>query len=201
MRVLQRALGEHAPRTVRHPTQGKIFAMTAPIQSPLSQFSTLINARLRRPFWQLAAWVGLCFAVAALGMMFPPDEWFDALNKPAFQPPGWLFGPVWGVLYLLMACAIWLVNTQLRAARKTRVRARQAFFAQLLLNALWTPVFFGAHQLALALGVIVLLDALVVLTIRRFARIERRAAWLLVPYLAWLAFATLLNASLWWLNR
>jgi translocator protein len=174
--------------------------MTAPIQSPFSECSTLINARLQRPLWQLGAWIVVCFAAAGLGAAFAPDEWFDSLIKPSFQPPAWLFGPVWSVLYLLLGCAIWLVNTQLRAPRKLRQSARQLFLAQLALNALWTPLFFGAHQIGLALLTIVVLDVAVIATIRRFARVERRAAWLLAPYLLWLSFATVLNASLWWLN-
>jgi translocator protein len=171
------------------------------IPSPVIAPSDKATPRLKRPFGQLLLWVALCFAAAALGGLFPPDDWFRSLNKPSFQPPDWLFGPVWSALYALMGTSMWLVWTNLRAPRLLRSQARSAFLFQLALNALWTPLFFGAHAIGLALIVLVALVAAVIVTIARFARVDKKAAWMLAPYLVWISFATVLNASLLVLNR
>ncbi|MCA9542862.1 MAG: tryptophan-rich sensory protein [Myxococcales bacterium] len=131
------------------------------------------------------------------------SDWFRGLAKPRWNPPGWVFGPVWTTLYTLMGLAAWRVWRQAAtgAAPAAAVRrALVAFGVQLVLNAAWTPVFFGAELLGAALTVIVVMLAAIGWTIRRFGALDRAAAWMLTPYLAWVAFATLLNAALWRLN-
>jgi tryptophan-rich sensory protein len=128
------------------------------------------------------------------------DAWYPTLVKPAFTPPSWVFGPVWTTLYLLMGIAAFLVWQKGLRLRAVRV-ALAWFLVQLVLNALWSPVFFGLHRIGWALVVIVLLWAAIVVTIRHFACVSRVAALLLVPYLLWVSFATVLNAAIWWLNR
>lgn len=124
--------------------------------------------------------------------------WYPTLAKPWFTPPSWLFGPVWTTLYLLMGVALYLVWR--RATGRIRRVALGAFAVQLLLNAGWTLTFFGAREIFGGLIVIVTLLAAIVVTIATFARVDRRAAALLVPYLLWVGFATALNYELWRLN-
>ena len=137
--------------------------------------------------------------VSSAGALFPPGAWYDALLKPAFTPPDAAFGPAWAVLYALNAVSLALV---LRAPRgKARRDALVAMAAQLALNAAWTPVFFGAQSLLGGLVVITLMLVAIAFAIARVYRVSRTGAWLLVPYLGWVAFATLLNLSIWMLNR
>ncbi len=126
--------------------------------------------------------------------------WYAMIQKPSFTPPNWVFGPVWTALYVLMGVAAFLVWQRGLGARTVRT-ALAWFLVQLVLNALWSPVFFGVRRIGLALVVIVLLWAAIVITMSRFARVSRPAAVLLAPYLVWVSFATVLNASIWWLNR
>ena len=136
--------------------------------------------------------------VSAAGAVFPPGAWYDALLKPAFTPPDAVFGPAWAVLYAFNAVALTLV---LRSPRgRARRDALVAMGAQLALNALWTPVFFGAHSLLGGLVVITAMLVAIAFAIARVHRVSRVGAWLLVPYLGWVAFATLLNLSIWMLN-
>jgi len=128
------------------------------------------------------------------------EAWYPTLVKPAFTPPSWVFGPVWTALYILMGVAAFLVWQKDLGRRAVRV-ALAWFLVQLVLNALWSPVFFGLHRIGWALVVIVLLWAAMVVTIRCFSRVSGAAALLLVPYLLWVSFATALNAALWRLNR
>ena len=155
------------------------------------------NTALRRVL-ALAGWLLLCFAAASPGAVFMPGEWYAALNKPAWNPPGWVFGPVWSALYTMMAVAAWLVWRQagFTAARGPLL----AFLAQLALNAAWTPLFFGLHWPGVAFAEIILLWSAIAWTIAAFWRVHRAAAWLLAPYLAWVSFAAVLNATLWRLN-
>lgn len=124
--------------------------------------------------------------------------WYPTLAKPAFTPPSWLFGPVWTTLYLLMGVALYLVWRS--DDGRTRQVALALFGAQLVLNAAWTMVFFGAQAIFGGLAVIVVLLATILATIGAFAQIDRRAAALLVPYLLWVGFATALNLQIWRLN-
>lgn len=140
----------------------------------------------------------LCFAGSAVGALFMPGEWYAALNKPAWNPPGWIFGPVWTALYAMMALAAWLVWQQ--GGFAVQRRPLGLFLLQLALNALWTPLFFGLHQPGLAFVGIILLWLAILATLLTFWRVSRAAAWLLVPYLAWVSFATVLNGTIWRLN-
>jgi tryptophan-rich sensory protein len=124
--------------------------------------------------------------------------WYPTLAKPAFTPPSWLFGPVWTTLYLLMGVALYLVWRSDRS--RVRRVALAAFGVQLVLNAAWSLVFFGSRAIFGGLVVIVALLAVILATMALFARIDRRAAALLVPYLLWVGFATALNYELWRLN-
>jgi tryptophan-rich sensory protein len=127
-------------------------------------------------------------------------SWYSAIQKPFFTPPSWVFGPVWTGLYILMGIAAFLVWRQGLGSRAVRV-ALAWFLGQLALNALWSWVFFGWHRIALALVVLALLWIALAVTLGRFAKVSRTAAGLLTPYLAWVSFAGVLNASIAWLNR
>ena len=127
-------------------------------------------------------------------------EWYPTLTKPAFNPPAWVFGPVWTALYIMMGVATFLVWR--RGLDGEGVRTALVVFAvHLALNGLWSVLFFGLHAPGWALIEIVLLWAAIALTIVLFWRITPWAGALLLPYWAWVSFATVLNASLWWLNR
>ncbi len=143
----------------------------------------------------LAGWLLLCFAAAAAGALFPPGEWYAALAKPSWTPPGWLFGPVWTVLYVVMAVAAWRVW---RAPDSpARSLALGLMLAQLLLNAAWSGLFFGLRSPALAFLDICALWALLVWLMFAFRRVDAAAGWMIVPYLAWVSFALVLNGAIW----
>lgn len=137
-------------------------------------------------------------AAGALGALATDADLYRALDRPCWAPPGWLFAPVWLTLYTMMGVAAWLVWRT--PAGRFRSNALAWFAVQLALNALWTPVFFGIPSLGGGLAVIVTLWIAIVGTIVAFDRRSRLAASLLVPYLAWVSFATLLNAALWFAN-
>ena len=126
------------------------------------------------------------------------NGWFAALQKPAFIPPGWMFGVVWTTLYALMGMAFAIV--WLAWPSRERRNALRLFHAQLLVNLAWSPLFFGAHMIEVGLVTIISLFVLVTLTVRSFGRIRPLAGWLLVPYLAWLCLATALNFEIGRLN-
>ncbi len=129
----------------------------------------------------------------------PNTEWFRELTKPALYPPGWAFGVAWTLLFTLLGIALFLVWRPGTTDRRVRV-AIGLFAVQMAFNVAWTPVFFGLQAPLPALGVIGLLAVLIVATIVAFDRVDRRAAALLVPYLAWVLFATYLNYQFWRLN-
>lgn len=133
-----------------------------------------------------------------MGSLFMPGDWYAALAKPSWNPPGWLFGPVWSTLYAMMAVAAWLVWQ--RGEGGVRRRALGLYLGQLVLNAAWTPLFFGLHLMGIALAEMLLLWVMIAATIVAFHRVHRLAAWLLFPYLAWVSFAAVLNFTLWRLN-
>ncbi len=146
----------------------------------------------------LVGWLVLCFAAASMGALFMPGEWYASLNKPSWNPPACVFGPVWSALYTIMAMAAWLVWQRGGFAAQRRPLA--LFLTQLALNALWTPLFFGLHQPGIAFAEIILLWLAIACTAAAFWRVSRVAAGLLVPYLAWVSFAMVLNGTLWKLN-
>jgi len=132
---------------------------------------------------------------AAIGMATGPDEWYVRLAKPAFNPPSWLFAPVWTCLYVLIAIGGW------RVSRGDRSRLLIGlWWAQLALNFAWSPVFFAAHAIGPALVVILLLLAMIIAFVIAARSRDRVASWLFVPYAAWVAFASLLNGALFVMN-
>ena len=143
--------------------------------------------------------MAICFVAPALGIFAMPGEWYASLRKPSWNPPGWIFGPVWTALYAMMAVAAWLVWR--RGGFAAQRRALTMFLVQLALNAAWTPLFFGLHWPGVAFAEIVLLWLAIGATLFAFRPVSRVAAWLLVPYLAWVSFAAVLNFELWRLNQ
>lgn len=168
-----------------------------------------VSAEFRsQQFWlspgslvRLVVSLAICFAAAALGswLTLPSiPTWYAGLTKPFFSPPNWVFGPVWTLLYAMMAIAFWRVWT---LGRGTALQvAVLAFAVQLALNVAWSGAFFALHMPWLALIDIVALLLAIIATMGAFSRIDGLASWLLVPYLAWVSFATALNAAIWWLN-
>ena len=146
----------------------------------------------------LIGWILLSFSAALPSAWFMPGSWYFALNKPSWNPPGFLFGPVWSTLYTLMGIAAWLVWK--RGGWPTQKRPLALFLLQLALNALWTPLFFGAHLMGPALAEMTLLWLAIAATIAAFLPVSKTAAALLVPYLLWVSFAAFLNFTLWRLN-
>jgi benzodiazapine receptor len=149
----------------------------------------------------LLAFIAICLAISAIGGVLTAQSaggWYQTLNKPPFNPPDWVFAPVWTLLYLTIAVAgwrVWLAGGLARARSAIVVYA-----AQLVLNLAWSFLFFGARMIGAALADIVLLLAAIGVNAAFFARIDRTAAWLLAPYAAWVAFAAILNLALWRLN-
>lgn len=149
-----------------------------------------------RDILRLLIFLAITFAVASFGALFMPGAWYAALEKPAWTPPSWLFGPVWTVLYVMIAVAGWLVWQ-----RESRVGTPLVLWgAQLALNGVWSWLFFGLERPGLAALDIIVLLALIATTALVFMRISRVAALLLVPYLAWVGFASALNIAIWQLN-
>lgn len=147
--------------------------------------------------------VVLSFGAGAIGSLATTSNiptWYAALEKPFFNPPNWVFGPVWSVLYLLIGISLYLVWTAPDKKKKPKQKAYVYFGIQLGLNALWSLVFFGLHQPWLAVAVIATLLIFIVLTMQDFGRHSRTAKLLLVPYLAWVCFATALNIGVALLN-
>ena|SRR3569832_264855 len=155
-----------------------------------------------RSWVRFGAAILACFGAGLLGSLFVTSasiSWIDALVKPSFYPPDWLFAPVWTVLYLLMAIALTLVWEKDPMAKEGYGWV-PLFFAHLLVNAAWTMFFFGYHAVFIALVDIVLLWWCVFLLVCGSINIDRRATYLLLPYLAWVSFALLLNLNIWYLN-
>lgn len=126
-------------------------------------------------------------------------DWYRTVEKPVFNPPDFVFGPVWTALYIMMGIAFVLVwKAGAESGRKRK--AMTLYFLQLLLNFLWSLIFFGAHEIGWALVEIALLWVTIILTINAFRKISSLAAWLLVPYLCWVSFAAVLNFAIWKLN-
>ena len=147
--------------------------------------------------------IGICLLAGGMGTIFTVSSiptWYAALNKPVFSPPNYLFAPVWTILYILMGISLYLVWKKGIKTKKSR-EAIYTFGVQLFLNAIWSPVFFGYKNIFLALIIIVLMLVFIIKTIVLFAKIDKKAAYLLYPYAAWVSFATILNFSVWILNR
>ena len=142
------------------------------------------------------------FAAAALGSYFTfpsVSTWYASLNKPFFNPPNWVFGPVWTLLYILMALALYLVWKK-EAPRPEKTKATILYVMQLALNALWSVIFFGMREPTLAFAEIIMLGFAVILTARSFSKIATVSGRLFIPYIAWVVFAAALNLGIVVLN-
>jgi benzodiazapine receptor len=146
----------------------------------------------------LVGWVALSLGAGFIGSQFAPGSWYAELNKPGWTPPDALFGPVWTILYLLMGIAAWLVWR--RSGFVSGAFPLVVFIVQLVLNALWSYIFFGLHRPGLAFFEILFLLVSILITLLLFWRARQLAGVLLLPYLAWVGFATALNYSIWRLN-
>lgn len=144
----------------------------------------------------LIAFFVLCVGGGSLvGLQNLPGAWYDGLVKPIFNPPNWIFGPVWTLLYAMIAIAGW--RTWMRASDSGLMIL---WFAQLALNLTWSPVFFTYNWMLIAALIIVAMVVLTIAFIVNSWNVDKVAAVLMLPYLAWISFATMLNISLWWLN-
>lgn len=155
----------------------------------------------RRDLLGLFGFFALTFLASVIGSMATADSvvtWYPTLAKPSFNPPNWVFAPVWATLYAMMALAAWRV-WRFRGFAGSR-RELTLFGVQLVLNCLWSILFFGLRQIGWALADIIILLALVVYTAVLFWRRERLAGFLLVPYAAWVTFAAVLNFAIWRMN-
>ena len=146
----------------------------------------------------LLFWVALSFAAAGVGSRFSPGDWYAHLAKPAFNPPAWVFAPVWTLLYLVMGVAAWLVWRERGMARAAP--ALTLFLVQLVLNAAWSWLFFGLHHIGWALVDLAALWLAIGATLLAFWAHRPLAGLLMAPYLLWVSFAALLNFQLWRLN-
>lgn len=145
----------------------------------------------------LAGWIALSFLAAATGLITDPSS-YQSLRQPSWAPPSWVFGPVWTLLYVMMGTAAWFVWKE--GGFSAQGIALGLFLAQLALNALWTPLFFGANLRGWAFLDIVVLWTLIVATTVAFWRVRPLAGLLFVPYLAWVSFAAVLNVTVWRMN-
>jgi tryptophan-rich sensory protein len=147
----------------------------------------------------LFGFIGACFLAATSGALFRPGEWYEHLRKPVWRPPNWLFAPAWSVLYLTIAISGWLVW------RRTGFTGAAVPFTiygiSLLFNAAWPAFFFGLRRPDLAFVELMLLWFSIVAVIWAFYPVERNAALLLLPYIAWVTFAGALNLTIWQMNR
>ena len=153
---------------------------------------------------RIAIVVIICLAVGYLSGMVTRASittWYPTLVKPSFNPPNWIFAPVWTSLYVMMGVAAGLIWNQITTQKSAVPKALQYFTIQLILNALWSYLFFGLHNLMLATIEVVLLWLMIFETYSQFAKINKTASYLMLPYLAWVSFASVLTASIWWLNR
>ncbi|HTI71162.1 MAG TPA: TspO/MBR family protein [Candidatus Limnocylindria bacterium] len=146
----------------------------------------------------LVQWLALCFAASATVFIISPAGWYAGLQKPSWNPPGWIFGPVWTLLYLSMAVSAWLVWRE--GGWNKQRWALGLFLAQWLLNTLWTPLFFGMHLSGVALAEIIGLWMVLVATLVAFWKVKISAAILLMPYVLWVCFAVALNYTIWKMN-
>ena len=152
--------------------------------------------------FKLISCLVLTVGLGGAGGYFTVNEiksWFVTLNKPSFNPPNYLFGPIWSLLYFLMGISLYLIWQQPRSTQ--RKQAITIFLIQFALNVSWSFIFFKQHQILWALVDIIALWLFILITILSFAKLNKTAALLLVPYISWVSFATLLNAAIWLLNK
>lgn len=151
----------------------------------------------------LILFIFVCFITAWAGAQVSPGvapmDWYMSIEKPSWNPPGWVFGPVWSTLYLLMAVAAWRV--WVRYGFRGAAAGLSFFFIQLVLNGLWSQIFFGMQLIGWAFVELLFLLAAIITTTFLFYKKDRIAAWLLYPYIAWVSFAGYLNFTIWTLNQ
>ena len=153
--------------------------------------------------WKLAICIFICQATGIISGLLTNTQnntWFDNIIKPSWNPPGYLFGPVWTILYLMMAISLWIIWKS-NAPETQKFNACLIFASQLFLNFWWTILFFKFQSPLCAFIEILVMICLIVITIYKFSAISKTAAWLLVPYISWVCFATILNYKLWVLNK
>lgn len=154
-----------------------------------------------KTIFNAAVFITICQAAGLIGTIFTMPSiptWYETLNKPPFTPPNWLFGPAWLTLYTMMGIAITLIWN--RKDKPSASKAINLFFVHLVLNALWSPIFFGAKLLFPAFIIIISIDIFIIILIRQFYKINKIAAYLMVPYFLWVSFASALNFAIWLLN-
>ncbi len=181
-----------------------------------SQMSKELSKEVKNGWLSLVVFLLAPFLAASVGgfaTQTSVDTWYKTLRKPAWNPPAWVFGPVWTTLYTLMGIASWLVwrsnagkkhpdDSTLVQHQPSGVQgALQIYGIQLALNALWSILFFGARRIRWAFAELLVLWGMIAVTLVRFYRIKPIAGWLLVPYLLWSTFAAFLNATIWRMNR
>lgn len=151
---------------------------------------------------QIIAFVAICQAAGIVGALFTVDaipSWYNTLNQPSFRPPNWIFGPMWTTLYVLMGVAAWKIWRK----RKENIHANFAvklFFIHLFFNAIWSIIFFGYHQIGIALIDIIIVFGMIIWLMAKFWKIDHLATYLLIPYLIWVGFAIALNAAIFMIN-
>lgn len=145
--------------------------------------------------WAIIFIVAVSGIGALIGMNFTPGPWFQALEKPWFQPPNTVFAPVWTILYIMIGYVGWRVFLEVGDPK-----LRSLWLIQMALNFAWTPVFFGLQWLSIALVIIVALWVVLISFLRRAEITDRTSMWLMIPYFLWITFATMLNAAIWYLN-
>lgn len=149
----------------------------------------------------LTGWMLLLVGLGATsGGLFGPDAWYAELLKPTWNPPSWVFGPVWTTLYAMMAVALWVVRREPESEDGLRKRAQVLFAIQFALNMGWTPLFFALHSPGLAFAEICILWVALLSTVLAFGRVRPLAGYLLLPYLLWISFALVLNGTIWLMN-
>ena len=157
--------------------------------------------KVKRPFLLVKS-ILICQGAGIIGSLFTAPavrNWYQTINKPSFNPPNWVFAPVWTTLFILMGIALYLVWRESSQDKKV-TRIRLIFFVHLGLNILWSVLFFGRQNPGLAFLEILVLLGFIIYLVKAFGRINKTAGWLLVPYLAWVSFASILNYSIWRLN-
>lgn len=155
------------------------------------------NSALKK-YLPVVIWIVISFLPALVGSYFKPGDWYQELTKPEWTPPGWLFGPVWSILYLSMGIAASIVWNSKRSHRIDIPIT--VFIIQLVINALWSWIFFGKHTLLYSVIDITLLLIFIIITIFLFYKVNKKAGLILIPYLLWVSFATVLNFNIYLLN-
>lgn len=155
------------------------------------------------PVWVYGAALIICLAIGALGGYASAanvDSWYLTISKPSFNPPSWIFGPVWTILYVMMAIAWARVLTYPNVSDSIKSHANRLFIFQLILNGVWSFIFFSFHHISFAFVDLFALWVVLYFTLLSFMKISRLAGWLLLPYWLWVTFAGVLNGFIWYLN-